>query len=51
VGRITVDAATQVVEYKENVADGFIYTYKVQRIGGAGDKWPASNAVVIDLSQ
>lgn len=51
VGRVSVDAATQVVEYKERVSPGYIYSYKVRSIGGAGDKGPASNVVVIDLSQ
>ncbi len=38
------------MEYSEQVADGYVYTYKVQPVGIAGEPGPDSNAVVIDRS-
>lgn len=49
-GSLSVDSATETVEFKDQMSSGFIYTYKVVPVGLTGDKGPASNLVVIDLS-
>jgi hypothetical protein len=51
VGTLNVDRDTEVVEFKDQVPAGFIYTYKVHSVGSSGDRGPASNSVVIDRSK
>lgn len=37
-------------QFSESVAAGFVYTYKVQPVGPAGDQGAESNLVIIDRS-
>ncbi|MDA8140914.1 MAG: hypothetical protein M0036_19875 [Desulfobacteraceae bacterium] len=50
IGTAKIDPATESVTYSELVASGFVYTYKVQPVGSAGDRGSDSNMVVIDRS-
>lgn len=50
VGEAVLGADADHYQFTEAVAAGFVYTYKVQPVGPAGERGPESNMVVIDRS-
>jgi len=49
-GELSGDRGAETIEFSESVLPGFIYTYKVQPVGSAGDRGQDSNRVIIDRS-